>query len=148
MNTLAPDIAALSAQVEGPVLTDHDAGYAAETAAWNQALTHRPLVAIGVTSVADVQAAVRFAGAHGVPIAVVATGHGAVVSADGAVLVSTRRLRAVHVDALGRTARRSGERRLVVGRSTPARAAPPRHRADRRPGPPRQRPAPHAPARA
>ena len=43
-------------------------------------------------------------------------------------------------------ARRPGRRRLVVGRSPPGPAARARHRADRRPRPSRQRPAPHEPA--
>ena len=62
------------------------------------------MVAVGATCVSDVQAAIRFASAHALPVAVVATGHGAFVSADGAVLINVRRMDAVTVDAAARTA--------------------------------------------
>lgn len=87
------ELAWLTARVVGPVLVPGDEWYAAETATWNLALTHHPVVAVGATCVADVQAAVRFAGARDLPVAVVATGHGAVLSADGAVLINVRRKR-------------------------------------------------------
>jgi FAD/FMN-containing dehydrogenase len=51
-----------------------------------------------------VQAAVRFANAKGLPVATVATGHGAVVTADGAVMINLRRLNSVSVDAGSATA--------------------------------------------
>ncbi|MFI5845547.1 FAD-binding oxidoreductase [Catenuloplanes sp. NPDC051500] len=98
------DITALAALVVGPVLTPGDEGYAGETATWNQALPHRPVVAVGATGVADVQAAIRFARAHELPVAVVATGHGAFVSADGAVLINVRRMDGVTIDARQHTA--------------------------------------------
>jgi FAD/FMN-containing dehydrogenase len=104
----APALAALAAEVAGPVLTPHDDGYAAESATWNLALPHRPLVAVGATSAGDVRAAVRFAERHGRPVAVVATGHGAVVSADGAVLISLRRLTDIRIDAPSATAEVGG----------------------------------------
>jgi FAD/FMN-containing dehydrogenase len=101
-------IAALAAETTGPVRAPDDDGYAAETATWNLALAHRPTVAVGATSVADVQAAVRFADRHDLPVAVVATGHGAVVSADGAVLVNLRRMNDVVVDTATATAEVGG----------------------------------------
>jgi len=66
-NAVAPtalsrvDIAGLSALVAGPVLLPGDAGYPPECAAFNQATTMRPAVAVGATRAADVPAAVRFA---------------------------------------------------------------------------------------
>lgn len=92
------------ATIVGPVLVPGDEGYAEETATWNLALTHRPAVAVGATSVADVRAAVRFAAANDLPVAVVATGHGAMVPADGAVLINVRRLNGVVIDHERRTA--------------------------------------------
>ena len=97
-------LAGLTAEVAGPVLVPGDERYAEETATWNQAVTHRPAVAVGATNAADVQAAVRFASARNLPVAVVSTGHGAVVSADGAVLINLRRMDGVVVDAAARTA--------------------------------------------
>ncbi len=103
IDTLA-DFAWLTAQVAGPVLAPDDEQYAAETATWNQALIHRPVVAVGATCVADVQAAIRFAKSRDLPIAVVATGHGALIPSDGAVLINVRRMDDIVVDAQARTA--------------------------------------------
>ncbi|BEL05832.1 FAD-binding oxidoreductase [Actinoplanes sichuanensis] len=100
----ATDLAKLTAEVVGPVLIPGDERYAAEVATWNLSLSHQPVVAVGATCVSDVQAAIRFASAHALPVAVVATGHGAFVSADGAVLINVRRMDAVTVDAAARTA--------------------------------------------
>ncbi|MBF9133241.1 FAD-binding oxidoreductase [Plantactinospora sp. S1510] len=98
------DLARLTAEVAGPVVVPGDDGYAAETATWNTALVQRPAVAVGATSAADVRAAVRFADANGLPVATVATGHGAVVTADGALMINLRRIDGVRVDAGLRTA--------------------------------------------
>jgi len=98
------ELMALAAEVNGPVLAPGDEGFADEIATWNQALVHRPLVAVGVTCAADVQAAVRFAAVRDLPIAVVATGHGAVVPADNAVLINLRRLDQISIDENARTA--------------------------------------------
>ena len=89
----------LAEQVKGPVFTPGEDGYGDETAAWNLAVGHRPLVAVGATSVADVQAAVRFAASLQLPIAVLATGHGSTISADGAVLINLRRMNDIRIDA-------------------------------------------------
>ncbi|MFF2522981.1 FAD-binding oxidoreductase [Streptomyces liangshanensis] len=95
----------LAAQVTGPVLGPDDDGFAEECAPYNLAVTHRPAVVVGAVDAADVQAAVRFAAAHALPVAVLATGHQAIVPADGAVLVTTRRMNRVSVDAEARTVR-------------------------------------------
>ena len=94
----------LVSEVIGPVLVPGDEQYAAETATWNLAAEYQPAVAVGATCAADVQAAVRFAGAHNRPVAVVATGHGAVGPADGAVLINLRRMDGIGVDQEQRTA--------------------------------------------
>ncbi|MBU2662537.1 amidohydrolase family protein [Actinoplanes bogorensis] len=75
-----------------------------ETATWNQALSHHPYVTVGATSVADVQAAVRFAARYDKSVAVLATGHGALTSADGSVLINVRRMDQITIDARARTA--------------------------------------------
>lgn len=94
----------LRSEVDGPVLLPGDAGYAEETATWNLAQPQRPAVAVGATCVRDVQAAVDFARTSNLPVAVVATGHGAVASADGAVLINVRRMDQIRIDAQARTA--------------------------------------------
>src|SRR4051812_37054066 len=98
-------IDALLEEVEGPVLLPGDAGFEDEVFAFNVATRHAPAVVVGATSARDVCAAVRFAAQAGLPVAVQATGHGAVAAADGAVLVTTRRLGACTVDVAARTAR-------------------------------------------
>ena len=67
----------IAAEVSGPVLQPYDAGYAEEIAAFNVAVVHRPAVVVGAATSDDVRAALRYAAAHGLPVAVQATGHGA-----------------------------------------------------------------------
>src|SRR3569833_1149912 len=93
------EVAALKHAAGGPVLLPGEAGYREETAPFNLAVPQRPAIVVGATSAGDVQAAVRFAGWHGLPVGVLATGHGAAVSCDGAVLINTRRLSRASVDA-------------------------------------------------
>lgn len=94
----------LDAAVAGPVLRGDDPRAADEITTFNLAVTHRPAVVVAATSAADVAAAVSWAGRHGLPVAVQATGHGPVRAADGAVLVTTGRMSAVSVDPVRRTA--------------------------------------------
>ncbi|MGY1796806.1 FAD-binding oxidoreductase [Geodermatophilus sp. SYSU D00525] len=98
-------VADLRGRVHGPVYVAGDDGMAAEVAAWNLAVTHTPAVAVGATCAADVAAAVSFAAVHGLPVAVQATGHGPVRNADGALMITTRRMQGVAVDPARRTAR-------------------------------------------
>jgi hypothetical protein len=99
------DVRALAAEVAGPVLLPGDDGYAAECATFNLGHALEPAVAVGATSAADVQAAVRFAAARGMPVAVKATGHQTACPAHGALVICTGRMNRVTVDAAGRTAR-------------------------------------------
>ncbi|MFW3169791.1 FAD-binding oxidoreductase [Geodermatophilus sp. CPCC 206100] len=101
----AGDVDELRSRVHGPVYAAGDEGLAAEVFAWNVAVRHTPAVAVGATCAADVSAAVSWAVAHGLPVAVQATGHGPVRNAAGSVLVSTRRMQGVTVDPVRRTAR-------------------------------------------
>ncbi|TFV53948.1 FAD-binding oxidoreductase [Geodermatophilus sp. DF01-2] len=99
------DVDDLRRRVHGPVYAAGDEGLAAEVFAWNVAVQHTPTVAVGATCAADVAAAVSWAVAHRLPVAVQATGHGPVRNAAGSVLVSTRRMQGVIVDPVRRTAR-------------------------------------------
>src|ERR1700761_1595402 len=96
---------ALRATVDGVVLVPSDDAYPGECAGYNVAAPRRPAVVVGATGGADVTTAVRFGLEQGLPVGVMATGHGAPVSASGAVLVTTRRMNAVSVDPVARTAR-------------------------------------------
>ncbi len=108
--TLAPpfpaeDVEQLRSVVHGPVYAAGDDGLAAEVATWNVAVQHTPAIAVGATCAADVAAAVSWAVAHGLGIAVQATGHGPVRNADGAMMITTRRMQGVFVDPERRIAR-------------------------------------------
>ncbi|MFI5503352.1 FAD-binding oxidoreductase [Nocardia asteroides] len=94
-----------STHFTGPVFTPDDTGYAEEIAGFQTAYTHRPALVVGAMHAEDVRAAVEYAARHGLPVAVQATGHGLSVAADRGVLITTRRMDTVTVDARARTAR-------------------------------------------
>jgi hypothetical protein len=101
-------LALLRQRVSGPVFvrgSDADTALADEAACWNTSTVHRPAVVVGATRAADVAAAVDFARAEGLSLAAQATGHGAASAFCDGVLVTTRRMSAVHVDPVARTAR-------------------------------------------
>ncbi|MBM0275051.1 FAD-binding oxidoreductase [Micromonospora tarensis] len=98
------DAAQLSAQTTGPVLLPGDERYDVECASYNLAIPQRPALVVGAANAGDVQVAVRFAAERGLPVAVLATGHSALPSA-GALLITTRRMDGVIIDAEARTAR-------------------------------------------
>lgn len=104
----AIDVADLRGSVTGPVLLPGEDGYAAEAASNNLNNPLVPAIAVGVTSVADVQAVVRFAARHHLPVAVRATGHQTARDADGAVLINLERLDEIRIDVAARTARVEG----------------------------------------
>jgi hypothetical protein len=93
----------LANRVSGPVYAPGDSGYAPEIAAFNTAIVHTPDLVVGAESAADVVEAVRFAREHGHRVAVQATGHVGSPITSG-VLISTRRLDRVDIDAGRRTA--------------------------------------------
>jgi hypothetical protein len=88
---------------------------------------HEPALVAVVRSAKDVQDAVAYAAAEGLPVAVQATGHGLQVPLDGGVLISTRGLTGVTVDAAARTAYvRAGSRwQEVADAAAPHGLAPP-----------------------
>ncbi|MFJ9039024.1 FAD-binding oxidoreductase [Streptomyces sp. NPDC102406] len=94
----------LLGRLKGDVLTPDYPGYEEEVLGFNRIARHRPAVIVTALSSADVAAAVSFAGEQGLPVAVQATGHGIAAAAQGGVLISTRRMSAVSVDPVTRTA--------------------------------------------
>ncbi len=94
-------IARLRESVDGGVSAPGEDGYDVE--GFNTNVAHQPALVVSARNTADVRKAVEFGAAAGVPIAVQATGHGA-IAADGALLVDTRHLRTVSVDPQRRTA--------------------------------------------
>jgi FAD/FMN-containing dehydrogenase len=105
MLSLDTGIKGLKSTVRGLVLTPGDDGYDAERAAWSLLVDHHPAIIVVPINAEDVAAAVRFAAAEGLPVAVQATGHGATVPADGVLLINTRRLTSVEIDPSRSTAR-------------------------------------------
>jgi len=105
LDALRPgDLAALTAAVAGPVLQPGDPGSAEEVTGFNVSYVPAAAVVVGATSTADVVAAVRYAVASGLKVAVQATGHGLTDELFGTVLVTTSRMDAVRVDAANRRA--------------------------------------------
>ena len=89
----------LARRVTGPVLAGDDPRVAEEVATFNLAITHRPAVVVGATSAQDVAAAVSWAVANGLPVAAQATGHGPVRAIEDALVVTTKRMCSVTIDA-------------------------------------------------
>src|SRR5690242_2511578 len=90
----------------GPlVLRPGEPGYDEEIAGFQTGFAQRPAAVFAAASADDVRAAVRYAAAGHLPIGVQATGHGLPGPSEGGVLVTTRRMDAVTVDAAARTVR-------------------------------------------
>ncbi|MDN3029668.1 FAD-binding oxidoreductase [Streptomyces sp. S.PB5] len=101
----------LCAAVDGPVLEPGDLAYEEECRLFNLRRALTPAVAVGATSTDDVATAVRYANRHGMAVAVRGQGHQVVLPRHtGTLLISTRRLREVTVDA--------GRRTVLVGAGT------------------------------
>jgi len=94
----------IARRVRGPLLTAGDDGYDDERLGYDRSVEHRPAMIVGATSADDVVAAVRIARERDLAICVQATGHGACLPADGAMLITTRRMTGVRVDREAATA--------------------------------------------
>lgn len=79
-------------------------GFDEESAGLNRAAPGRPSAVVAAVDERDVVAAVELAAAQGQPLGVLATGHGPAVPADDAVLITTKRMSNVEVDAESATA--------------------------------------------
>ncbi|MBB2940563.1 hypothetical protein FB565_000267 [Actinoplanes lutulentus] len=111
----------------GKALLPGDPGYAAEVKTYNLVQTPKPGLIIAAANARDVQIAVRYAASRCAPIAVLATGHQpSVPIGPDAVLVTTRSMSAVTVDARRRVARAQAGAlwQHVVDKSVPAGLAP------------------------
>jgi FAD/FMN-containing dehydrogenase len=104
------DLAALRGELRGPVLLAGDDGYEVARTVWNGNIDRRPAIIARCTGVADVQAAVNFARARNLVVAVRggahnAAGHG---TCDGGIVIDLSLMRGIHVDPVARTARAQG----------------------------------------
>ncbi len=93
----ASALAELRRAVLGPVHGPGDVEVVTELAGANLAVEHAPAAVVGATGAGDVAAAVRWATDRGLGVSVVATGHSD-WSHRGRLVISTRRMDAVHVD--------------------------------------------------
>lgn len=91
----------LRCELTGEVHRPDDALYDALVTPWNLAVPMRPAAVVAPRTAHDVAATVRFAGDHGLTVGVQATGHGAVASLAGHILVSTEALDEVTVHPEG-----------------------------------------------
>jgi FAD/FMN-containing dehydrogenase len=112
--------------ITGSVVRPGEQGYDAERLGLNRAVESRPALVVAAVSDHDVVAAVRLAAEQQRAVAVMATGHGPVVPADDAVLINTRRMDGVTVNADNKTAWIGAGTRWqrVLEHTTPHRLAP------------------------
>jgi FAD/FMN-containing dehydrogenase len=96
--------------VRAPVVTEKDPGYDDLRAVHNGMFDKRPEVIIRAEQVADVTAAVVYAGNNDLDLSIRGGGHSApgFGTNDGGVVIDLSLLRHVHVDPASRTARASG----------------------------------------
>jgi hypothetical protein len=92
-------VARLRDSITGTVYLRGEEGLATEVACFNTAIRHDPDIVVAATSEGDVAEAVRFARATGLPVRVQATGHGAESPISGGMIVSTRGLDGLSIDA-------------------------------------------------
>ena len=83
-------------------------GYEAQRLPWQRKFDPRPAAVLDARDAHDVRAALEIARDNELPIAVQATGHGAVAPADGALLLRTSAMNAITVDPQRRIARAGG----------------------------------------
>src|SRR2546421_5238718 len=102
--------AALQGRFGGNILAPSDAGFAAAAGIWNGMVARTPGVIVRCASVADVQSAVRAAGALQALTAIRCGGHSLAgfSTCDGGVVIDLCGLRSVMVDADRRLARAGG----------------------------------------
>ena len=102
--TPAPTVEELRAQLPGRVLEPADDGYDADRSGFGLTHTHTPKLIVSATSTDDVVAAVKWAAANGLSVAVMSTGHGSVRPYADCVLINTSRMNSFSIDAAARTA--------------------------------------------
>ncbi|HLS81942.1 MAG TPA: FAD-binding oxidoreductase, partial [Steroidobacter sp.] len=100
------DVEDLAAQLRGPLLLAGDDGYEEARLILNPSFDKRPALIAQVTGVADTQAAVRFAQAHQLLLAVKCGGHShsGQSTCNGGMMIDLKDLRGVRVDPRARRA--------------------------------------------
>ncbi len=97
--------AALAERISGEVITASHSGYAAARRVWNGMIDKQPAAIVRCADARDVATAVRFATEHDVPISVRGGGHNVAGTSlvDDGLVIDLSAMRAVHIDARGRT---------------------------------------------
>src|SRR5215210_576815 len=100
-------LAELQGGFRGELVGRGDAGYDEHRRIWNGSIDRRPALIARCAGVADVIAATRFAGQHGLPVAVRSGGHSfpGHSIADDAFVIDLGQMKGVRVDPDARTAR-------------------------------------------
>ena len=103
-------IAELRTQLRGEVITPEDGRYDSTRKVYNAMIDRKPAAFAECVDAADVMAAVRFARAHNVMVAIRGGGHnaGGLGVADDALVVDLAPIRYVHVDPSSQTVRAGG----------------------------------------
>ena len=103
-------LAGLREAIRGTVHTPADAAYDGARAVWNAMIDRRPAVIVRPLDTGDVQAAVRAAAMHGLPVSVRGGGHNVAGHAvgEGSLMVDLSGMRAVAVDPDARIAHVDG----------------------------------------
>lgn len=89
---------------KGQVLTPGQDGFVEACACWNLTVQQTPDMVVLPMTTSDVQAAIRYADAHGLKVTVQTTGHGQPRNCSHGMLINMGHLHAVEVDAASRTA--------------------------------------------
>ena len=105
--TVPDSLADLVASIRGRIVAPGEPGWDAARQAWNLAVDLRPALVAMPLDLDDVRAIVRYARHHRLRIAPQGTGHsaGALGSLADTILLSTRHMRGVEIDATKRIAR-------------------------------------------
>lgn len=100
----------LAEKLRGELIQPGDGDYEPARRIWNGVIDRRPALIVRCRSAGDVATAVRFAGEQGLLVAVRGGGHGVAghAVADGGLVIDLTEMRAVEVDAEGRSARAEG----------------------------------------
>jgi FAD/FMN-containing dehydrogenase len=103
----AADVADFAAGISGGVLSAADPAYDAARKVWNATVDRRPALIARCLTSSDVQAAVRFAAAHGMLVSVRGGGHHIAGNAvaEGGLMIDLSAMRAIAIDVARRTAR-------------------------------------------
>jgi len=106
---IAPDESAvreLQQGLRGQLVRPADPDYDAARAVWNGMIDRRPALIVQCAGVADIKASVRFARAHGLPLAVRGGGHNVAGfgTCDDGLVIDLARMKGLRVDPAARTA--------------------------------------------